>query len=63
MGLSALLDVDRYMHRLFSIGYMGSRKYVNEYYNEQDYADTDLEYQLKVILYIDSYIDSSNRTL
>lgn len=49
LGLSALLDVERYMHRLFSIGYLGSRKYVNEYYKNQDYADADFEYQMKVV--------------
>ena len=48
LGLSALLDVERYMHRLFSIGFLGSRKFVNEYYKNQDYADADFEYQIKV---------------
>ncbi|XP_066921490.1 polyunsaturated fatty acid 5-lipoxygenase-like isoform X2 [Clytia hemisphaerica] len=47
LGLAALLDVERYMHRLFSIGYVGSRQYVNKYYEEQDYLNADFNHQLK----------------
>lgn len=51
LGLGALLDHERYMHKLFNIGFMGSRILVNERYKRQHYDDADFDLQLKVASY------------
>lgn len=48
LGLGALFDHERFMHRLFNIGHVGSRILVNEHYKFQSYEDADFELQLEV---------------
>lgn len=47
LGITALINEERYMHRLFRFGHTGTRFLINEYYKKKTYADADLEYILK----------------
>ncbi|XP_047136503.1 polyunsaturated fatty acid 5-lipoxygenase isoform X1 [Hydra vulgaris] len=47
LGISSLIDENKYMHKLFNIGHIGARKLINKAYEEQDYSDSDFEYLIK----------------
>ena len=48
LGVTALTNEGRYMHRLFNMGHIGTRELINEFYKLQDYSDSDFEALLQV---------------
>ena len=51
LGITSLIDQDRYLHRLFYVGHIGTRKLINIYYQQQHYDDSDFSILLKVSWY------------
>lgn len=48
LGITSLIDEYRYLHRLFHIGHIGTRKLINLFYQKQHYDDSDFNMLLEV---------------
>ena len=48
LGLGALIDEKRYMHMLFNMGHIGTKKLINKFYLKRTYDDADILQKLKV---------------